>query len=124
MKCRGVVCVLLSLLALGGTMPGSAAGVVDITLRRAYFSEPATVQLMVAVERNDANRTLWIEADGEGMYAASEIQLNGASEKRLHQVVFKSLVAGRYTVRAEVRSSSGVRGMAAREITVIGVGAQ
>lgn len=122
MKCRAVVCVLLSVLALGATMPGSAAGVVDITLGGGYFSEPATVRLTVAVEQNAANRTLWIEADGEGMYAASEIQLNGASEKRLHQVRFKSLVAGQYTLRAQVRSSSGVRGMASREIVVIGVG--
>ena len=45
----------------------------------------------VTVEPNDANRTLWIEADGDGMYTASEIQLNGANEKRLHQVMFKSL---------------------------------
>ena len=120
MKCRAVVCVLLSVLAFGATKPGTAASVVEIKLRGAYYSEPATVQLTIAVEPNDANRTLSIEADGEGMYIASEILLNGASEKRLHQVMFKSLVAGHYSVRAQVRSSTGVRGVATREIEVIG----
>lgn len=126
MRCHAIVWVfgLLSVLALGATKPGTAASVVDLQIRGAYFSEPATVQLTVAVERNDANRTLWIEADGEGMYTSSEITLNGANEKRLHQVMFKSLKAGRYSVRAEVRSSTGVRGMATREIEVIGIGAQ
>jgi hypothetical protein len=122
MRCRAVVYVfgLLSVLAFGATKPGSAAAVVDIRLRGAYYSEPATVQLTVAVEPNDANRTLSIEADGEGMYTASEISLNGANEKRLHQVTFKSLVAGHYSVRVQVRSSIGVRGVATREIDVIG----
>ena len=91
-------------------------------LSGAYFSEPATLRMNVTVEPNDANRTLWIEADGDGMYTASEIQLNGANEKRLHQVMFKSLGAGNYTLRAHVRSSTGVRGVATREIEVIGVG--
>ncbi len=126
MRCHAIVWVfgLMLVLTAGATTYGTAAGVVDITLRGAYFSEPATVQMTVAVEPNDANRTLWIEADGEGMYAASEITLNGANEKRLHQVIFKSLTAGHYSVRAHVRSSTGVRGMATREIEVIGLGAQ
>src|SRR4030095_11894696 len=87
MRCRAIVWVfgLLFVLTAGARTPGTAASVVDIKLRGAYFSEPATLQMTVTVERNDANRTLWIEADGEGMYTASEIPLNGANEKRLHQ---------------------------------------
>jgi hypothetical protein len=125
MRCRAIVWVfgLLFVLTAGARTPGTAASVVDIKLRGAYFSEPATVQMTVTVEPNDANRTLWIEADGEGMYTASEIQLNGANEKRLHQVMFKSLTAGHYSVRVQVRSSIGVRGIATREIEVIGTGA-
>jgi hypothetical protein len=101
---------------------GPPPGLWILRFAGAYFSEPATVQLTVAVQPNGANRTLWIEADGEGMYRASEIQLNGANEKRLHQVMFRSLSAGHYSVRAEVRSSIGVRGVATREIVVIGQG--
>ena len=113
----------VALLLIGSVSPMArvtGAGVVDMRLRGAYFSAPATVQLTVAVEPDDANRTLWIEADGEGMYAASEIPLNGANEKRLHQVMFKSLIAGHYLLRAQVRSSTGVRGVATREIEVMG----
>ena len=124
MRCHAIGWVfgLLFVLTAGARTPGTAAGVVDIRLSGAYFAEPATLQLTVTVEPNDANRTLWIEADGEGMYTAGEIPLNGANEKRLHQVMFKSLTAGHYSVRAQVRSSIGVRGMATREIEVIGTG--
>jgi hypothetical protein len=124
MRCNAIVGVfgLLLVIVAGATMPGTAASVVDIKLSGAYFSEPATLRMNVTVEPNDANRTLWIEADGDGMYTASEIQLNGANEKRLHQVMFKGLSAGNYTLRAHVRSSTGVRGVSTREIAVIGVG--
>ena len=70
MRCNAIVWVfgLLLVLTAGARTPGTAASVVDIKLSGAYFSEPATLQVTVTVERNDANRTLWIEADGEGMY--------------------------------------------------------
>ena len=123
MSGRAVVSVfgLLLVAVSTATKPG-AAGVVDIQVSGVYFSEPATVRFIVAVEPDDANRTLSIEADGESMYTASEIALQGASDKRLHQITFKSLVAGRYWVRAQVRSSTGVRGVATREIVVVEMG--
>ena len=118
----GVVLAVDPVIADGASARETSAGIVDIALRGAYFSAPASVQLAVRVEPNDANRTLWIEADGDRMYSASEIPLNGANEKRLHQVMFKSLVAGHYSLRAQVRSSTGVRGVATREIVVLGQG--
>ena len=123
MRSRTVVWVfgLLLVLAAGANAPGTAAGVLDITMQGAYFSEPATVRFTVTVEPNDANRTLRIEADSEGLYRASEIPLSGANEKRLHQIMFKNLTAGDYSLRAEVRSSTGVRGVATRELVVLGV---
>ena len=114
----------LFVLAAGASTPGSAATVVEIRLNGTYFAEPATVRFMVAVEPDKANRSLWIEADSGDLYRASEIALEGAGEKRLHQLVFKNLTAGHYTLKAEVRSSSGVRGMATREVVVTGTGVQ
>ena len=114
----------LFVLAAGASTPGSAAAVVEIRLNGTYFAEPATVRFMVAVEPDKANRSLWIEADSGDLYRASEIALEGAGEKRLHQLVFKNLTAGHYTLKAEVRSSSGVRGMATREVVVTGTGVQ
>ena len=111
-------------LAAGASTPGSAAAVVEIRLNGTYFAEPATVRFMVAVQPDHTNRSLWIEADSGDLYRASEIALGGGGEKRLHQLMFKNLTAGHYTLRAEVRSSTGVRGMATREVVVTGTGAQ
>jgi hypothetical protein len=54
---------VLFVLGAGLTTTGSAADVVEILLNGTYFSEPATVRFLVAVEPNGANRVLWIEAD-------------------------------------------------------------
>ncbi len=126
MKRRAIGCALSAafVLAIGSTTPGSAADVVEILLNGTYFSEPATVRFMVAVEPHQANRVLWIEADSADLYRASEITLSGAGEKRMHTLAFKNLTAGHYTLRAEVRSTSGVRGMATREVVVTGSGLQ
>ena len=126
MRRRAICCVLSAVFVsvIGSTTPGSAADVVQIRLNGTYFSEPATVRFMVAVEPHEANRVLWIEADSTDLYRASEVSLSGAGEKRLHTLAFKNLTAGHYTLRAEVRSSSGVRGLATREVVVTGVGLQ
>jgi hypothetical protein len=58
------------------------------------------------------------------MYRSSELTLSGASEKRLHNVEFRNLPAGYYTLRAQVRSSHDVRGSASQELVVTGSGAQ
>ncbi|OFW05012.1 MAG: hypothetical protein A3I61_19065 [Acidobacteria bacterium RIFCSPLOWO2_02_FULL_68_18] len=115
---------LLLVVAAVASTPGSAADVVDIRLHGTYFSEPATVQLLVAVEPNAANRVLRIEADSADLFRASEVALSGAAEKRLHIFAFKNLSAGYYTLRAEVRSSKDVRGLATREVVVTGAGLQ
>ena len=124
MRCRAIVWLsgLLLVLTAGARTSGTAAAsVVDLKLSGAYFSEPATLQITVTVEPNDANRALWIAAESEGMYRASEIPLSGANERRQHLIMFKNLTAGRYSVSAQVRSATGVRGMATRELEVIGM---
>jgi hypothetical protein len=105
-----------------GSAPSDAREVVEIVLHGKYFSEPATVRFMVAVEPDAENRTLRIEADSNDMFRASEITLNGASEKRLHTITFKNLAAGYYMLRAQVLSSSDVRGTAVDDVVVTGMG--
>ena len=102
---------------------GSAKDNVEIRLTGRFFAEPATVQLVVAVEPNAENRTLRVEADGDSMFCATEIQLAGDREQKLHTVSFKNLTAGGYTLRAQVLSNSTVRSQATQEITVAGDGA-
>jgi len=104
------------------TLRAFAGDVVEIRLRGHYFSEPATVQITVAVEPDAANRVLRVEADGDRMYRATEVTLQGDGDKRLHTVEFKNLPAGAYELRAEVLSSDRVRGMATQELLVAGVG--
>jgi hypothetical protein len=111
-------------LATLGAIPGNARDVVEIRLQGRYFIEPATVRILVAVEPDAENRALRIEADGDSMYRSSELTLSGADEKRLHNVEFRNLPAGNYTLRAEVRSTSEVRGSASQALVVTGSGAQ
>ena len=113
---------LTAALVGAGVMCGDASDVVEIRLRGRYFIEPATVQIVVAVEPDAANRTLRIEADSDQMYRASDVTLSGADEKRLHAVEFKNLPAGDYMLRAEVLTTDGVRGMAEQPLVVTGGG--
>jgi hypothetical protein len=115
----------LSLTALFATLtltPGDAAEVVELRLHGHYFAEPATVHVTIAVEPDAENRVLRIEADSEQMFRGTEISLAGANEKRIHSIQFKNLPAGSYTLRAEVRSATQVRGSARQELTVTGGG--
>ena len=114
--------VFIAVLITTGTRSGHAREVVEILLRGHYFVEPATVQITVAVEPDADNRALRIEADGERLFRASQLTLEGASEKRIHAVEFKNLPAGAYTLRASVLGSADVRGMAEQELVVSGSG--
>jgi hypothetical protein len=80
------------------------------------------VQITVAVEPDAKNRSLRIEADGERLFRASQLTLDGATEKRIHAVEFKNLPAGNYVLRAEVLGAEDVRGMAEQELVVSGAG--
>lgn len=113
--------LIIPLVALSGTS-GSAKDNVEIRLNGRFFAEPATVQLIVAVEPNANNRRLRVEADGDSMYRSTEIDLAGDKEQRLHTVEFKNLSAGGYTLRAQVLSNETVRSQAEQEIMVTGDG--
>jgi hypothetical protein len=110
-----------SLVALAGAA-GSARDNVEIRLSGHYFAEPATVQMIIAVEPSAENRTLRVEADGDNMFCSTEVQLAGDKEQRLHTIQFKNLAAGGYTLRAQVLSTSSVRSQATQEIMVTGDG--
>lgn len=114
--------VFIAALMTTGARPGHAKEVVEILLRGHYFVEPATVQITVAVEPDAENRALRIEADGDRLFRASQLSLEGAKEKRIHAVEFKNLPAGNYLLRAEVLGEDDVRGMAEQELVVSGAG--
>ena len=110
-----------SLVALTGAA-GSARDNLEIRLQGRYFAEPATVQMVVAIEPAVGNRTLVVEADGDNMFCSTEVQLAGDKEQRLHNIQFKNLAAGGYTLRARVLSTGSVQSEATQEIMVTGGG--
>ena len=114
--------LLTALLITTAGVAGHAGEVVTIRLRGHYFSEPATVQITVAVEPADNHRALVIEADGEYYFRSSAVMLSGATDKRLHTVEFKNLPAGAYVLRAQVRSSADVLATATEDLVVTGTG--
>ena len=115
-----VTAVLLGLTAL--TVPRSPAKeIVEIRIRGHFWPAPATVPVTIAVEPGADNRTLIVEADSDEFYRSSSIDLDGENEKRLHLVEFRSLPAGDYVVRAQVKSKSQVLGTAVNGLVVTGV---
>ena len=116
-----IVTVVLLVLAALSTEHAPAKEIVEIRVNGRYYAAPATVSVVVAVEPGQQNRALLVEADGEDYYRSSEIELDGDKEKRLHSVEFKSLPAGEYILRAQVRSKTGIIGRAEAELVVTGI---
>ena len=98
-----------------------AKEIVEIRVRGHYFPAPATVPVTVAVEPGVDNHVLIVEADSEDYFRSSEIELDGDREKRLHGLELRSLPAGAYAIRAQVRSKSAVLGTALHELVVTGM---
>ena len=101
-------------------MTVTAGEMVEIRLRGHYYAEPATVRVTVAVEPDDHNRTLRLEADGDSMFRSSEVPLAGSGAERLHTIELKNLPAGTYTLTAEVLSGNAVLATDEQELTVMG----
>ena len=97
-----------------------AAEVVELRVRGRYLSAPATVQIVVAVEPDPDNRSLRVELDGDSMFRASAMTLEGAAGQRVHEILFRGVPEGHYSVLAAVLSARGVRGRASETVVVIG----
>jgi hypothetical protein len=120
-----VLAAALTTLAIGsGTTIVRAQDIVEIRMRGRFYSEPATIRLTVAVEPDERNRTLVVQADGERLFRSSQVALDGDKGQRIHTVEFKNLPAGYYVLRAEVLSSAEVRGAAEQTLVVGEPGAE
>jgi hypothetical protein len=98
-----------------------AKEIVEIKVHGYYFAAPATVPMTIAVEPGEKNRVLVVEVDSDNYFRSSGVELDGEKEKRLHALEFRSLPAGEYTLRAEVRSKTGVLGTATGGLVVTGM---
>jgi hypothetical protein len=117
---RFIASILIAIAVAATAVTLHAHEGVQIRLRGYYYSEPANVQITVAVEPDANNRTLRVEADGDTMFASSEVALSDDENKRLYTLEFKNLTAGNYTLRAEVLSAKSVVAMAEQELLVAG----
>ena len=115
------VTAIMLLVGPPGAPRTPAKQVVEIIVRGHFFSAPATVPITIAVEPAADNRVLVVEADSDDYYRSSSIELDGDKEKRLHSVELRSLPAGEYVVRAQVKSKSDVLGSAVQDLVVMGL---
>jgi len=113
--------LIIAALAAAAVRTDAGANVVELRLLNRYFTAPATVWITIVVEPDEANRTLRVEMDGERMFRASALKLEGASEKRLHEIQFKDVPAGQYRLSATVLSAVEVRGTARQNLNVVGL---
>ena len=114
---RAFVTIALAI-GVAVTAPLLAQKQLEMRLPGHIFGSSAEVRLLLFVEPHPDNRSLVVEADGENMFTSSHISLEGGSEKRLHQVRFRSLLPGEYVVRATLRSGAGVRATIASRLVV------
>ena len=114
--------VALAVLMFVTTIAAHAEHVVEIRLRGRYYTEPATVRVTIAVEPDEANRTLVVEADGERLFRSSAVTLHGDKGQRLHTLEFKNLPRGAYIVRAEVHSNARLLAVAEEQVVVGDIG--
>jgi hypothetical protein len=121
---RIIVSVVLAAGIAAASTVARGSAVVEIRNRGRFYSAPATLYLTIAIEPDEDNRLLRVEADGDALYRSSEVVLNGAGSQRLYTMSFRSLPAGTYMLRAAVMSATKVRGVAEEEILVSEGGAR
>lgn len=98
----------LSIIAVAAVAAGGAAlramDPLKIQVNGRYYAEPATVDVLVAVEPSKDNRTLRVEADGLDFFRASDVTLDGETDRKYHMVMFRNIPAGDYVIRAVLLS--------------------
>ena len=75
--------------------------------------EPASVRILVVVERDPENRAMRIIADSATYFTSSEVSIDGDRGPRVRSILLRDLPAGEYTFTGEVIGERGrVRGEA------------
>lgn len=107
---------LLILLLLSTDVRGNTP--VSLRVSPSVSAAPATVRISVTVERNSANRTMEVVVESATFYRSSGFQLDAEWERRTHQLEYRSLPPGQYTVSAELFGDRGSRASARSLLTV------
>ena len=64
------------------------------------------VRIVATVERASSNRWLVLQMDGDGMFRASTIQLNGEDSAKTHRIEIAHVPAGEYEILAVLFDST------------------
>jgi hypothetical protein len=93
---------------------------VGFTLSSAVMSMFGELHATVRVDPQDENRVLRVALDGPLYYASTDVQLDGASAARVHDMWWRFLPPGSYTVTATVECASGRTYVERKNLRVIG----
>jgi hypothetical protein len=85
----------------------SSADRVGFTLSQTVMNVFGELHATVRVDRQEENRLLRVTLDGPLYYASTDVQLDGASSARVHDMWWRSLPPGEYSITAMVQCASG-----------------
>jgi hypothetical protein len=118
--------VVLSVAALVAFAPGAttakAKDRVTVTLSATVLSSDGELHAKVRVDPQDENRLLNISLDGPLYFASTDVQLDGASSARVHDMWWRHIPPGDYIVKATVEVATGRKFIEERHMKVIGSG--
>jgi hypothetical protein len=100
--------------------PTNATDRVGFTLSSTIMSIFGELHATVRVDPKDENRTLRVSLDGPLYYASTDVQLDGASAARVHDMWWRALPPGEYAVTATVECASGRTFVERKSLRVIG----
>jgi hypothetical protein len=87
--------------------PGAAADRVTLRVDPAIVMSPGTFRATVTLGPHSANRRLILVLDSSEYYRSSTTFLEGDGAPRSHEMLFKQVPAGIYTVSARVERNDG-----------------
>jgi len=83
----------------------TSAPLLDLRLSQRMLTAPGALSITAFVAKDEANRSLTIEAESEGFYRSSLITLQGAASSRTHSVRYTSLPEGEYLIRVSLHGA-------------------
>jgi hypothetical protein len=93
---------------------------VAFTLSSTVMNIFGELHATVRVDPKEENRTLRVSLDGPLYFASTDVQLDGAAAARIHDMWWRFLPPGHYTVTATVESASGHTYVERKNLRVIG----
>jgi hypothetical protein len=114
---------LLMLILLGHAQwPATTAAEAQLKVKvyPRFLNAGGDARVLVRVEPDDNNRILHVVLDGSYYYASTDVQLDGATAARTHELWWRTLPAGEYMVWVTVERASGHELMDHMSMTVVG----